>query len=38
VGNTNVAGEREGDGVWPKVRPLHFCGTFIRLPVVPREV
>ena len=33
-GNTNAAGGREGDGVWPKVRALSFCGSFIRVPAI----
>ena len=37
-GNTNAAGSREGDGVFEKSRPLDFCGSFIRLPVIPRRV
>ena len=33
-GNTNSEGSREGDGVWKKLRPIDFCGTFIRVPCV----
>jgi hypothetical protein len=30
-GNTNASGEREGDGVWPKIRARYLSRQFIRL-------
>lgn len=36
-GNTNVAGSREGDGVYEKVRDLNICFMFIRCPAKARK-